>query len=72
MMPNLDGTSPAAAYASNPSSRTRTFCFSHQEEFSEVAAFEAGADDFIKPIKPWALLGRLAAVKRCDQDPTLL
>lgn len=35
------------------------------EEFSEVAAFEAGADDFLtKPIKPRALMSRINAFFR--------
>jgi two-component system alkaline phosphatase synthesis response regulator PhoP len=38
------------------------FLTARTEEYSEVAAFEAGADDYItKPIKPRALLSRLAA-----------
>lgn len=48
------------------------FLTARAEEFSEVAAFEAGADDFItKPIKPRALISRLAAYVRRDnlQNP---
>ena len=41
------------------------FLTARSEEFSEVAAFDAGADDFItKPIKPRALMSRLAAIVR--------
>jgi len=37
------------------------------EEYSEVAAFEVGADDYInKPIKPRALTSRIAALFRRD------
>ena len=45
------------------------FLTARSEEFSEVAAFDAGADDFItKPIKPRALLSRLAAFARRDSQ----
>jgi two-component system alkaline phosphatase synthesis response regulator PhoP len=38
------------------------------EEFTEVAAFDSGADDFIsKPIKPKALLSRIATVLKRDK-----
>src|SRR5688572_4113960 len=45
------------------------FLTARAEEFSEVAAFEAGADDFItKPIKPRALISRLGAYVRRDNQ----
>jgi two-component system, OmpR family, alkaline phosphatase synthesis response regulator PhoP len=38
------------------------------EEYSEIAAFDAGADDFIsKPIKPKALLSRISAFLRREK-----
>jgi two-component system alkaline phosphatase synthesis response regulator PhoP len=41
------------------------FLTARTEEYSEVAAFDAGADDYIiKPIKPRALLSRLSALFR--------
>ena len=72
MMPNLDGIAACRLLREQPKFKETYILFltARAEEFSEVAAFEAGADDFIaKPIKPRALLGRLAAVKRRDQDP---
>ena len=72
MMPHLDGIAACRLLRDNPKFKDTYILFltARAEEFSEVAAFEAGADDFIaKPIKPRALLGRLAAVKRRDQDP---
>ena len=42
-----------------------TFLTARAEEYSEVAAFEAGADDYItKPIKPRALMSRISALFR--------
>jgi two-component system alkaline phosphatase synthesis response regulator PhoP len=41
------------------------FLTARAEEYSEVAAFDVGADDYItKPIKPRALMSRIAALFR--------
>lgn len=41
------------------------FLTARMEEYSEVAAFDVGADDYItKPIKPRALMSRIAALFR--------
>jgi two-component system, OmpR family, alkaline phosphatase synthesis response regulator PhoP len=41
------------------------FLTARSEEYSEVAAFDIGADDYItKPIKPRALMSRIAAIFR--------
>lgn len=41
------------------------FLTARSEEYSEIAAFEVGADDYItKPIKPRALMSRIAAIFR--------
>ena len=72
MMPHLDGIATCRQLREQPKFKDTYIIFltARAEEFSEVAAFDAGADDFIaKPIKPRALLGRLAAVKRREQDP---
>ncbi|RZK34393.1 MAG: response regulator transcription factor, partial [Hymenobacter sp.] len=72
MMPHLDGIATCRQLREQTRFKDTYILFltARAEEFSEVAAFEAGADDFIaKPIKPRALLSRLAAVVRRDQDP---
>jgi len=72
MMPHLDGIATCRMLREQPRFKDTYILFltARAEEFSEVAAFEAGADDFLaKPIKPRALLSRLAAVVRRDQDP---
>jgi two-component system, OmpR family, alkaline phosphatase synthesis response regulator PhoP len=43
------------------------FLTARSEEYSEVAAFDIGADDYItKPIKPRALMSRISALFRRD------
>ncbi|QJX46057.1 response regulator transcription factor [Hymenobacter taeanensis] len=72
MMPNLDGIAACRQLREMPKFKETYIIFltARAEEFSEVAAFEAGADDFIaKPIKPRALMSRLAAFVRRDKDP---
>lgn len=72
MMPHLDGIAACRQLREQPKFKDTYIIFltARAEEFSEVAAFEAGANDFIsKPIKPRALLSRLAAFVRRDQHP---
>ncbi|MBC3542015.1 response regulator transcription factor [Rufibacter sediminis] len=69
MMPVMDGIAACRQFRENPKFKDTHILFltARSEEFSEVAAFDAGADDFIvKPIKPRALISRLAAFKRRD------
>jgi len=53
------------------------FLTARSEEYSEIAGFEAGADDYInKPVKPRVLLSRIKAIlkrgKNPDYEQTLL
>jgi two-component system, OmpR family, alkaline phosphatase synthesis response regulator PhoP len=69
MMPVMDGITACRQLREMEEFRNTHVIFltARSEEFSEVAAFEAGGDDFItKPIKPRALLSRLAAFTRRD------
>jgi len=71
MMPVMDGVEACRQLREIPAIRNCTIVFltSRLEEFSEVAAFEAGADDFInKPIKPRALMSRLQALFRRSKN----
>ena len=73
MMPVLDGIAACRQMREMTEFRDTYIIFltARAEEFSEVAAFEAGADDFItKPIKPRALLSRLAAFVRRGAQTT--
>jgi two-component system alkaline phosphatase synthesis response regulator PhoP len=74
MMPVLDGIAACRQLREMPDIRDTYILFltARGEEFSEVAAFEAGADDFItKPIKPRALLSRIAAFVRRGSQQTV-
>ena len=73
MMPVLDGIAACRQLRELADFRDTYIIFltARGEEFSEVAAFEAGADDFItKPIKPRALLSRIAAFVRRGSQQT--
>ena len=67
MMPNMDGVSACHAMRSLPELQQTGIVFltARAEEYSEVAGFEAGADDYIhKPIRPKILVSRLKALLR--------
>ena len=62
MMPKLDGIETCIKIRSMESLSNVYVIFltAREEEYSEVAAFDAGADDYItKPIKPRALISRI-------------
>lgn len=64
MMPEMDGVEACRRIRKlNLNYRPHIiFLTARAEEYSEIVAFETGADDFIiKPIKPRALLSRIAA-----------
>lgn len=67
MMPQLDGIETGRLLRQNPDLKNTYILFltARSEEYSEVAAFEVGADDYItKPIKPRALMSRINALFR--------
>ncbi len=67
MMPKMDGVSTCLALRSTPGLEHVGIMFltARAEEYSEVAGFEAGADDYIhKPIKPRVLKSRVRAMLR--------
>lgn len=67
MMPEMDGIE-ACRLMRNMSQFKHTsiiFLTARSEEYSEIAGFNVGADDYIaKPIKPRALLSRINAILR--------
>ncbi|GAB3648789.1 response regulator transcription factor [Echinicola sediminis] len=67
MMPNQDGVETCRQIRDIEDLKNTFVIFltARSEEYSEVAAFDVGADDYItKPIKPRALVSRIAALFR--------
>ncbi len=69
MMPRQDGIETARQLRQLPEFKDTYLLFltARAEEYTEVAAFDVGADDYIvKPIKPRALISRIKATLRRD------
>lgn len=69
MMPKMDGVETCRQLRAIPELEKTFIIFltARAEEYSEVAAFDVGADDYItKPIKPRALMSRINALFRRD------
>ena len=69
MMPKQDGVETCRQLREMPELENAFIIFltARSEEYSEVAAFDVGADDYItKPIKPRALMSRISAYFRRD------
>jgi two-component system, OmpR family, alkaline phosphatase synthesis response regulator PhoP len=76
MMPKMDGVETCRLLRAIPELQKTFIVFltARSEEYSEVAAFDVGADDYItKPIKPRALVSRIGALFRREvkkSDPS--
>jgi two-component system alkaline phosphatase synthesis response regulator PhoP len=67
MMPKMDGVEACRHLRAMPELANTFIVFltARAEEYSEIAAFDVGADDYIlKPIKPRALMSRITALFR--------
>jgi two-component system alkaline phosphatase synthesis response regulator PhoP len=67
MMPGMDGMETCDLIRKDPrfDNTIVAFLTARGEDYSQLAGFEAGADDYItKPIKPKLLVGRLKALLR--------
>ena len=65
MMPEMDGIETCEEIRAIPDLRNTTIAFltARKEDYSQIAGFEAGGDDYItKPIKPKVLLSRIKAL----------
>lgn len=65
MMPVMDGIEAGRIIKQKKNLRNTYLIYltARTEEFSEIAAFEIGADDYItKPVKPRALISRIKAI----------
>jgi two-component system alkaline phosphatase synthesis response regulator PhoP len=79
MMPKMDGVEACRHIRQVPELANTHVIFltARVEEYSEIAAFDSGADDYLmKPIKPRALMSRVNAffkkVKRSEGRTTVL
>jgi two-component system alkaline phosphatase synthesis response regulator PhoP len=77
MMPKMNGIEACDQIrkSNNLKDVIITFLSARSEDFSKIAGFEAGADDYItKPIKPKVLLSKLKALlrrKNSEQDQAI-
>ena len=67
MMPEMDGIEVCSELRANPRYTNTVIAFltARNEDFTQIAGFDVGADDYInKPIKPRLLLSRIKALLR--------
>ena len=73
MMPEMDGIEACEIIRKNPDLKDTiiTFLTARGEDYSQVAGFDAGADDYItKPVKPKVLVSKVKALlRRFKEDP---
>lgn len=75
MMPKMDGVEACRQLRETPEVADTKIIFltARIEEYSEVAAFEMGADDYlVKPVKPRALISRVNAMFRREAQRTTI
>ena len=71
MMPGIDGIETCSRMRSLSQLKDTLIVFltARNEDFSQIAGLDAGADDYIsKPIKPKVLLSRIKAILRRNKD----
>lgn len=67
MMPRMDGMETCIELRNNNKLKNTyiTFLTARNEDYSQIAGFDAGADDYIaKPVKPRVLVSRIKAMLR--------
>lgn len=67
MMPNMDGVEACNELRKNPQfdQTVISFLTARHEDYSQIAGFDAGADDYIsKPIKPRLLISKIKSLLR--------
>lgn len=72
MMPEMDGIETCEELRKFPSLNQTVIAFltARSEDYSQIAGFEAGADDYIsKPIKPKVLVSRVKALLKRQGSP---
>ncbi len=71
MMPEMDGISTCSELRKIPETQNSLILFltARSEEYSELAGFNAGADDYVtKPIKPKLLISRIKALLKRNKN----
>ena len=71
MMPNMDGIEACELFRKDPRFKETIIMFltARGEDYSQVAAFDAGADDYVtKPVKPKILVSKVKALLRRLRD----
>jgi two-component system alkaline phosphatase synthesis response regulator PhoP len=78
-MPNMDGITTCEKIREIPEMKETivTFLTARSEDYSQIAGFEAGADDYItKPIRPKVLISRVKALLKrrgiSDESSTII
>jgi two-component system, OmpR family, alkaline phosphatase synthesis response regulator PhoP len=67
MMPEIDGIETCERIRENPANKDILIVFltARSEDYSQIAGFNAGADDYVsKPVRPKVLIARLNALLR--------
>ena len=67
MMPGMDGIEACEKMRALPGGSDMIICFltARSEDYSQIAGFDAGGDDYIiKPVKPRVLVSRIKALLR--------
>ncbi len=70
MMPEMDGIEVCEILKSDVNTQNILICFltARNEDYSQLAGFNAGGDDYVsKPIKPKLLISRISAILRRTQ-----
>ncbi len=74
MMPEMDGIAACEELRKIPSLSNTLIAFltARGEDYSQIAGFDAGADDYIaKPIRPKVLISRVKALLKRSGEPAL-
>ena len=67
MMPEMDGMEVCQLLRADEKTKEIKICFltARSEDYSQIAGFDAGADDYVtKPVKPKVLASRIKAILR--------
>src|SRR5690606_31591117 len=75
MMPEMDGIAACEEMRKIPALNNTVIAFltARGEDYSQVAGFEAGADDYItKPVRPKVLISRVKALLKRTGESTMV